>query len=97
MTTVDEAERQAAREAQARRIGVEPWQLEMATAVPTNLIQDVVREQRHGVAPPSSLIPEKPQVRGTGWSDPAPLGPPAGAALIDRLVAAQDAKDRREG
>ena len=33
---------------------------------------------------------------GTGWGYSAPLGPPPGVAQADRLMDAQDAKDRQE-
>ena len=33
---------------------------------------------------------------GTGWAHSAPLGPPPGVAQADRLMDAQDLKDRRE-
>jgi hypothetical protein len=32
--------------------------------------------------------------KGTGWREAAPLGPPPGVAAADRLMDAQDAKDR---
>jgi hypothetical protein len=38
----------------------------------------------------------QPQKRGTGWRDEAPLGPPSGVEHCDRLVDAQDIKDRAE-
>ena len=39
----------------------------------------------------------QPQVkRGSGWRDEVPLGPPPGIEHCDRLMDAQDAKDRAE-
>ena len=39
----------------------------------------------------------QPQRRNTGgWRDEVPLGPPPGIEHVDRLVDAQDAKDRAE-
>jgi len=33
---------------------------------------------------------------GTGWQTPTPLSPPPGVAQADRLMDAQDARDRAE-
>jgi len=45
--------------------------------------------------PPTPQAQTTP-VRGTGWSDPTPLGPLPGVSLCDRLMDAQDRKDRAE-
>ena len=46
MTTVDEARRAAALAEEARRLGIEPWQLDMANAVPTDVLRDIVADSR---------------------------------------------------
>ena len=72
---------------------------EMAAAVPTSLVRDIVNDSRRGVTPPSSLAsdpdkkPEEP-TRGTGHYDPAPLRPPPGVEICDRLMDVQDLRDK---
>jgi hypothetical protein len=85
--SVEDARRDAARVVQARRLNIPEWMLEMAQAVPTDLIRDIVADSRR-----SWSVEAKPQpARGSGWVDPIPLGPPPG----DRWVNAQlDAADR---
>jgi hypothetical protein len=75
-----------------------PVQRAMYEAVPDSLMRDIVNDHRRGVSPPSSLAttpgePPRPP-RGTGWADPAPLGPPPGINYIDQMMDAQDARDR---
>jgi hypothetical protein len=45
--------------------------------------------------PPAAHEPQ-PTQRGTGWRDEIPLGPPPGIEHCDRMLDAQDAKDRAE-
>jgi len=86
--SVEEARRAAVREAEARRRGIEPWQLEMAEAVPSDLVADIVGDQRKGISAPSSVTPSR-DVRGAGWVEPRSLGPMPHSELIDRIVEAQ--------
>jgi len=46
---------------------------DLERAVPTELVQAIVEDQRHGVGVPGWLPPSKsePVVRGTGWQSPA--------------------------
>jgi hypothetical protein len=44
----------------------------------------------------SSAAQSQPQRRGSGYRDEAPLGPPPGIDLMDRMMDAQDAQDRIE-
>ena len=46
---------------------------DLKRAVPTELVQAIVEDQRHGVGVPGWLPPSKsePVVRGTGWQSPA--------------------------
>jgi hypothetical protein len=63
-----------------------------------------IRQQRHRPTSPSGIIPDSQQPAsprssagdGTGWIAPTPLGPPPGVAQADRLMDAQDVKDRAE-
>jgi hypothetical protein len=68
--------------------------------------RDIVRAS-HAPTGPSAMSPSTPPVTaggrpanvpgsGTGWAHSAPLGPPPGVAQADRLMDAQDAKDRAE-
>jgi hypothetical protein len=79
----------------------------MVKACDTATIQDLVR---HGTVQSVSQAGTSGQVTrvhpgggaagipggGTGWRDAAPLGPPPGINYVDRLIDAQDAKDRVE-
>jgi hypothetical protein len=81
--SIDDARRDAARAAQARRMGIPEWALEMVQAVGTDVIQDIVADSRRSwTAEPK---PEPEPVRGTGWVDPAPLAPPPGINIIDQM------------
>jgi hypothetical protein len=64
-----------------------------------------LRRASHSPIGPSPMSPSSPPVSGarrgvagsgTGWAHSAPLGPPPGVAQADRLMDAQDAKDRAE-
>ena len=73
----------------------------MRGAVSDQLMRDIVNDQWRGVSAPASMAttpgarPEPPR-GGTGWIDPAPLGPPPRVAIMDRMMDAQDARDRAE-
>jgi hypothetical protein len=77
-----------------------PVQRAMYEAVPDRLMADIVNDHRRGVSPPSSLATTPgappPVARTSGWSEPAPLGPPPGINYIDQMMDHQDAKDRAE-
>ena len=94
---VDHA-RQAEIAAEAKRRGISESQLEAARAVPTDLVQSLVRDFSRGVSPPSSIAPSGPTVQtkkpGTGWSKEIPLTTPPGTELADRLMDQQDQIDR---
>jgi hypothetical protein len=76
---------------------------EMVRAVPDRMLRDIVHDNRAPTGRPG-MIPEQPSnVRGsnvsgsgTGWARETPLGPPPGVNYADRLMDAQDAKDRAE-
>ena len=99
MSTMDDARRNAALAAEARRRGLEPWQLEAMQAVDDKLMREIVNDQRQGVSQPSSLIAEpkgEPKPKGTGWVEPRPLESPPGTNYVDALCDAADAADRRQ-
>ena len=87
--------------AEARRRGLSVTQLRMLMATPDTLMADLAADARRSRAP-SSMIPAKPNaearpsVGSNGWLGERPIGPPAGVAICDQLVDAQDARDRRE-
>jgi len=84
-------------EAEAKRRGIEPYQLRAAQAVGDQLIRDIVADARNGISQSASLIPDRqrsndrPRASGGGS---VPLGPPPGIEHIDRMVAHQDRIDR---
>jgi hypothetical protein len=58
------------------------------TAGPTSMVVEA------NAAPKSTRAPGP--VNNSGWRDATPLGPPPGVAQADRLMDAQDARDRAE-
>jgi hypothetical protein len=75
--------------------------MEMARVVPTSMLRDIVHDNRAPTGRPG-MIPDSQQAsgastgRGSGWVDPAPLGPPPGLRYVDQQIDAQDAKDKAE-
>jgi hypothetical protein len=77
----------------------------MVAVVPDRMIQDIVQDNRAPTGRPG-MIPSSQQSTGggpanvpgsgTGWAHETPIGPPPGVAQADRLMDAQDAKDRAE-
>jgi hypothetical protein len=81
-----------------------------AMFMPDRMVQDIVREQRvssvtqgpsaDGTTGTVSAVHTSSGLpgshRGTGWVEPRPMGPPPGVAAADRLMDAQDARDRAE-
>jgi hypothetical protein len=72
---------------------------------PCNQVMRGVIQDRHAPTGRPGMIPSSQQGGGgpahvpgggTGWVQPAPLGPPPGVAQADRLMDHQDAKDRAE-
>jgi hypothetical protein len=79
----------------------------MVEAVPDRMLRDIVRDNRNAPTGPTGAIPRSQQVTGgggpanvpgsgTGWGHSTPIGPPPGVAQADRLMDAQDQKDRAE-
>ena len=85
-------------EREAKRRGLTVTELKMLEAVPTDVIRDIVSDNRHGLSQSQSLIaPERaersePVRRGNG--EPRPLQQPPGIALIDAMCEAADARER---
>ena len=111
MSIGSDAKRNAEIQAEANRLGLQAWQLEAARAVGTDLIADIVRDHRRGVHQVSSPLASTPDPRvitepvgvitsgpvNRGWVDAAPLpDSPPGYQHIDRMMNAQDARDRAE-
>jgi len=63
---------------------------EMVKIVPDKLMAEIVQDQRHGRATPSSLAgPVEPRgapLKGSGWDKPRPLEPPSGVQLCDQIA-----------
>jgi hypothetical protein len=97
MSIADEAREQAALEAEARRLGVQPFELRMMRAVPDDVMRGIVRDQRRGVAQRSGLAPESDAPRReprVAVGIERPLAPPPGVALVDRIAEAFDRRER---
>jgi hypothetical protein len=92
MSATEDARRQQALANEARRRGIPEWQLEMANAVGTDLLRDLVADSKRN-SQPSSMI-AKPKIdeapRGSWGTGSVPLAQPPGVDLIDRMVATQD-------
>jgi hypothetical protein len=73
---------------------------DLAAAVPTELIQSIVTDNRRGVSEPGWLPPPKhdpEKTKGSGWSNPVPLeGSVPGVKWADQMMDVQDALDRKE-
>jgi hypothetical protein len=78
----------------------------MVNAVPDRMLRDIVHDNR-GPRTPTGMIPRSQQPAGgggpanvpgsgTGWAHEIPLSPPPGVQQSDKLVDAQDARDRAE-
>ncbi len=74
MTVSDEQER-ARKAAWARSRGLEPWQADMADAIPENVMRDVVADSRAGISRSASMIPERPD-------EPPPRKPSGGTVEV---------------
>jgi hypothetical protein len=88
-------------DAEARRRGLSTTQLRMLRATPDSLLRDLAADARRSRAP-SSIIPAKPEAQArpsvgvNGWIAERPIQPPPGIAIVDQLMDAQDARDRRQ-
>ena len=72
---------------------------DLAKAVPDNLVQAIVADNRRGISEPGWLKPSEPvepKPKGTGWSRPDALGLPPGIKYVDQLCDVQDAIDKGE-
>jgi hypothetical protein len=82
---------------EAARLGLTPWQLRAKRATPTDLIQDIVRDQlRHNPMQPSSPLGKtgaSVEVRQGGWVEPRPLVTPY-VDHIDRIAQSFAAEDQ---
>ena len=76
----------------------------MVNAEPKGFMAGVVRDNRGAPTGPTGAIPRSTggggpanvPGSGTGWAHETPIGPPPGVAQADRLMDAQDARDRAE-
>jgi hypothetical protein len=80
-------------EAEAKRRGLQPYQVRATQAVGNRLVADIVGDARRGISQSASLAPpirESTKPRGTGWQDVPPVQQPPGVNLIDKMCDAQD-------
>ena len=70
----------------------------MVDALPSSFFSDLRADARkpNPVTGGPNPGPQPQAQRGSGWVEPRPLESPPGVALADRLVDAQDARDRAE-
>jgi hypothetical protein len=88
----------------ARAAGVPDWAIDMANAVPTDMIRDIVHDNRAPTGPSAQgIIPSSQQMsnvraggNGTGWQNPIPLSNPPGTNWVDALCIADDQRQRAE-
>jgi hypothetical protein len=97
MSMIDDAKRRNELERRARQAGLEPFAMQMAEAVGDDLIRDLVRDSRRQSPHKFDPLPAKPPAptvveptRGAVYR------PPAGTAIVDRMVDAFDALDRAQ-
>jgi hypothetical protein len=71
---------------------------QMMNAVPDQLMSELRSDARkpNPVTQGANPQPQPQAVRGSGWRNEVPWGPQPGIAHVDRLVDAQDAKDKAE-
>ena len=89
---------------EAKASGVPDWAIDMANAVPTDMIRDIVHDNRAPTGPSAAgVIPSSQQMsnvrlggNGTGWQHAIPLSNPPGTAQADRIVDEFDRRDRAE-
>jgi hypothetical protein len=94
--TADTAEDKFDVEAEARRRGIQPYQVRATQAVGDRLVKDIVADAYRGISQSASMIPpsrEPAKPKGTGWVDAAPLKSPD-TRWIDAQIDAQDKRDR---
>jgi hypothetical protein len=92
--TAETAEDKFNVEAEAKRRGLQPYQVRATQAVGDQLIKDIVADARRGISQSASPIPpareKSVRPRGSGWQDAQPVSQPPGVNLIDKMCDAQD-------
>jgi hypothetical protein len=95
--TAETAEDKFDVEAEAKRRGIQPYQVRATQAVGDRLVADLVADAYRGISQSASMIPptrEPPKPKGTGWVDAAPVTSPPGTSTIDAMCEAQNRTDR---
>jgi hypothetical protein len=82
-----EARKNAATAAEARARGIQEYELEMAQAVPTDVIRDIVKDSRAPSGPSSisATRSTEPVEQSSGWYEPAPLRPYSGDRYVQQM------------
>jgi hypothetical protein len=84
-------------EAEAKRRGVEPYQVRATGAVNDKLVSEIAADFRRPLNPSGSLIPDRlrsnepPRAASGGMVE---VKPPPGINIIDQMCDAQDRRDR---
>jgi hypothetical protein len=74
---------------------------DLVSAIGDGMVREIAKD-RYASSPRSAIPGTKPSAapvsaqNTSGWRDAQPLGPPPGIAQADRLMDAQDARDRAE-
>ena len=93
------------REIKAARARGDEWMVPMLQACDDGFMRDIAMRDNRAPTGPSSagIIPTSQTVShvrvpggGTGWMRETPIAPPPGVAQADRLMDAQDRRDRAE-
>src|SRR6516225_9733451 len=83
---------------EAKASGVPDWAIDMANAVPTDMIRDIVHDNRAPTGPSAQgIIPSSQQVSnvrtgGSAAGHVVPLSNPPGTHLVDALCIADDVR-----
>jgi hypothetical protein len=70
------------------------WSAPMAQAVPTSVVQDIVRDHRTSVHLPSPPAGVGVVQLGSGWVTPKPLGPVPGVRELDAVARGFDQREK---
>jgi hypothetical protein len=91
----EDAAHRAQLEAEARKRGLQPWQVAAMRAVPDKLIADLVSDARRANPVTVRGMATTATERGSGWRTPAPLATPH-VAQVDAIAESFAQRDRLE-
>jgi hypothetical protein len=80
-------------EAEAKRHGLDAHVYEMSRAIPTDLVQALVRDGRSWARGRTDFVTRVDQAAPAKPLDPIPLSNPPGISMIDRMVEEQSRRE----